>query len=82
MARFDTIGTGLYHDQARTRLEDKVLAQVTESNIGVWGQEDAKLFGDRLRVIAVGLGEKSYRARDESDTLCIPEFLPEAQTLI
>ncbi|MEO5927843.1 MAG: KTSC domain-containing protein, partial [Patescibacteria group bacterium] len=33
----------LYHDEARERLEDKVHAQITESSIGAFVEEDARL---------------------------------------
>jgi len=39
-ARVDTIGNALYHDQARVRVEDKVLAQVTESDVTGFAQLD------------------------------------------
>jgi hypothetical protein len=42
-ARFDSIETSLYHDQARVRLDTRIKAGISESEIGVYIEEDARL---------------------------------------
>ena len=50
-ARSDSIDNGLYHDQARIRLEDRRVNRIGESALGVFAEEEAKV-GDHLRVVA------------------------------
>jgi outer membrane receptor protein involved in Fe transport len=52
-ARKDSIENGLYHDERRVRLEDRVRTQIAESALGAFVQEDARL-NEALRFI-VGL---------------------------
>ena len=41
--RFDSIDNALYHDQARTRLEEKVKAHVAESQLALYFEEDMRV---------------------------------------
>ncbi len=49
--RIDSISNALYHDEARTRLEERVVANITESAIAIYGEEDVRL-NAHLRFIA------------------------------
>jgi outer membrane receptor protein involved in Fe transport len=57
-ARFDGIENSLYHDQARRRLETRVKAGISESELAVYVEEDARL-NRYLRFI---LGLRGQRA--------------------
>ncbi|MEB2310834.1 MAG: TonB-dependent receptor [Sorangiineae bacterium] len=48
--RSDGIDNGLYHDQARARLEPRVRARIDEDSLGLYLEEDARLT-DWLRLI-------------------------------
>jgi outer membrane receptor protein involved in Fe transport len=55
--RVDSIDNALYHDEARERLETKVAANVQQSAIGVYGEEEIRL----RRWIKFTLGARAQR---------------------
>jgi len=56
-ARADSIANALRHDRARTRLEDRVSADIGETEVGLFAEEDAAL-GKYVRLI---LGARADR---------------------
>ena len=56
-ARNDSIDNALYHDQRRARLDTRVLAHISESEIGMFAEEDMRLL-PWLRITAGLRGDR------------------------
>jgi outer membrane receptor protein involved in Fe transport len=63
-ARADSIENGLWHEQARERLEARVQAGITESELGIFGEADLRLT-KALRFIAGVRGDRIDVAVDD-----------------
>ncbi len=63
-ARADEIANALYHDRSRHRLQARVDAGISESEIGVYVEEDARLL-DFLRVVLGLRGQRADVAVDD-----------------
>jgi len=88
--RVDGIDNGLYHDRARERLETRVNANVGESQMGLYVEEDARLrkwlrfiAGARLQRVDVAVDDRIEDASKQGNassgvkgaTLFLPKFM-------
>ncbi|MFO0761604.1 MAG: TonB-dependent receptor [Byssovorax sp.] len=90
-ARVDSIDNALYHDVARERLETRVKAGISESQIGVYVEENARIrrylrfvLGARAERIDVNVEDRRdvLTGGDQSGTQGATQLLPKAMAIV